>query len=343
MNISCPVSNEVKKTRFSFYTRDEILKLSVKQVTNAIQFDALSRANPNGLYDAAFGPTDPSYLCDTCHLTYAYCPGHFGHIDLSVVCFNPLSFKLLVKLLQSTCLYCHHFRSSRASLKLIQSKLILLDAGLIVEAANLDSFTKSKSTKSTRKATANLSLIDDMAIESGNEDEDEEDEGPDQDYLSKLSSYVNDCLSTRPTFKQKTTLATESIRQAEKQFYSSIPSKSCANCRGQSPKFRVEGMIKIFQKQLTQKEAKSMLDKNLELKKLKCHDEIVQECDSDSARYLPSIEVYEHLSLLWKNESDILDLLFSRASPDMFFIHGLLHFNTSSSGSSKQIPSFIKT
>ena len=40
---------------FSQYTEEELLKLSVKPVTNAVTFDVLGHPNYGGLHDPAFG------------------------------------------------------------------------------------------------------------------------------------------------------------------------------------------------------------------------------------------------------------------------------------------------
>lgn len=45
-----------------------------------------------GLYDARLGPSEEFAHCDTCGLSYAHCPGHYGHIALTVPVFNPLLF-----------------------------------------------------------------------------------------------------------------------------------------------------------------------------------------------------------------------------------------------------------
>jgi len=50
------------------------------------------------------------FRCSTCRRDYFSCPGHFGHIDLAVPVYNPLLFSSMYKLLQSTCMYCHHLR-----------------------------------------------------------------------------------------------------------------------------------------------------------------------------------------------------------------------------------------
>lgn len=51
-----PISHQVKGLYFTFYTPDEIRKLSVKKLTQPVTFDTLGIAQKNGLYDPALGP-----------------------------------------------------------------------------------------------------------------------------------------------------------------------------------------------------------------------------------------------------------------------------------------------
>lgn len=61
----------------------------------------------SGLYDPALGPMEQSQSCITCGLGYRDCPGHLGHIKLSVFVYHPLLFSHLFKLLRAKCMYCH--------------------------------------------------------------------------------------------------------------------------------------------------------------------------------------------------------------------------------------------
>lgn len=69
--------------------------------------------------------------CTTCSLDYFKCPGHFGHIELSSICFNPITFKLMYKLLNSLCYYCHRFRTSKIQIHHYSAKITLIRAGLL--------------------------------------------------------------------------------------------------------------------------------------------------------------------------------------------------------------------
>lgn len=64
----------------------------MKKVESPIIFDNLKNAVKGGLYDPAFGPMDAKEKCSTCGLNHFECPGHFGHIEVSVPLYNPLVF-----------------------------------------------------------------------------------------------------------------------------------------------------------------------------------------------------------------------------------------------------------
>jgi DNA-directed RNA polymerase I subunit RPA1 len=53
---------------FSYYKSKEIRDISVKEITNPVAFDQLSRPLNNGLYDPAMGvsPYDKISRCVTC-------------------------------------------------------------------------------------------------------------------------------------------------------------------------------------------------------------------------------------------------------------------------------------
>ena len=80
---------------FSVFTTEEILKLSVKELTNPQSFDQIGHPTIGGLYDPALGPTELFNQCKTCGLAQQTCPGHMGHIKLPFVVFNPVLFKIL--------------------------------------------------------------------------------------------------------------------------------------------------------------------------------------------------------------------------------------------------------
>ena len=72
--------------------------------------------------------------CETCHLSYFACPGHFGHIELPYPVFHPLFMTTVYRLLQNTCLFCHHFKMPEIMVQQYIARIRLLNAGLIKES-----------------------------------------------------------------------------------------------------------------------------------------------------------------------------------------------------------------
>ncbi len=54
------IYKSVQSVAFSFFSEDEIRRLSVKRISSPGSFDQLGQPVPGGLYDPAMGPTDRS-------------------------------------------------------------------------------------------------------------------------------------------------------------------------------------------------------------------------------------------------------------------------------------------
>lgn len=109
MDISKPVGSEITSVDFGVMTAQDIRNFSAMQITNPTVLDNLGHPISGGLYDLALGAFLRN-LCATCGLDEKFCPGHQGHIELPVPCYNPLFFSQLYIYLRSSCLYCHGFR-----------------------------------------------------------------------------------------------------------------------------------------------------------------------------------------------------------------------------------------
>ena len=130
-------------TSFSFFTDDEVRRMSVCRITNPVTFDQFNHPTSNGLYDRLMGPTEFGVLCGSCGLNINECPGHIGHIDLSVPLYNPTLFPLLFRLLRLKCYSCHQFRAPQRLSQILKAKLMLLDCGKIVDVLELDDKLRS--------------------------------------------------------------------------------------------------------------------------------------------------------------------------------------------------------
>jgi DNA-directed RNA polymerase I subunit RPA1 len=112
--------------------------MSVCRITNPVTFDQFNHPTTNGLYDRSMGPTEFNVNCGSCFLNMNECPGHIGHIELSVPLYNPTLFPLLFRLLRLKCYACHRFRAPQRMSQILKAKLMLLDCGRIVDVLELD-------------------------------------------------------------------------------------------------------------------------------------------------------------------------------------------------------------
>ena len=128
------VGSQITGTWFGFYTREEIIKLSVKQVTSPISIDELGTYLKDGLYDPAFGPQNAWDMCESCGLSYEFCPGHPGHIELAVPVYHPILFNIFYKLLRSICFHCHRLRMPEDQIRSYTVRFKLLSLGKLKEA-----------------------------------------------------------------------------------------------------------------------------------------------------------------------------------------------------------------
>jgi DNA-directed RNA polymerase beta' subunit len=91
---------EITEVRFGVYSAEEILKMSVSELTST------KRVGRNSVYDPRMGPTNSDY-CETCGSDPLECPGHFGHITLNVPVVHPLFRKTVVSILKCICIDCN--------------------------------------------------------------------------------------------------------------------------------------------------------------------------------------------------------------------------------------------
>lgn len=126
---------------FSMFTREELLQLSVKKITTSLTFSEFGYPLPNSLYDPALGPlNEKSEPCSTCFKNVYSCPGHFGHIELPVVCINPLFYQKLEAIIKLSCMSCSMLQINSNIKQVFVLQMKLLEAGFIIEAQELGNF-----------------------------------------------------------------------------------------------------------------------------------------------------------------------------------------------------------
>ena len=238
------VTKEVVSTSFSFYDAEEARRISVKRISNPVLFDALNNPVQDGLYDPALGPIDAHGSCATCRLGAMHCPGHFGHIELAVPVYNPLTFSTVVRLLRSMCLHCGHFKMAADRVARFAERLRLIREGDLQAAASISLGGVSKATR-----------------EELNEIEREVDEGTGVDDMdvSAVSRVVPE-IHRRARFGARgeprvrwTAHANAEARDLLKLFLGSVP-VHCENCGCANPKIAPEGANKIYRAGLNGKQ-----------------------------------------------------------------------------------------
>eukprot|EP01088_Endostelium_zonatum_P006247 TRINITY_DN18354_c0_g1_i1.p1 TRINITY_DN18354_c0_g1~~TRINITY_DN18354_c0_g1_i1.p1 ORF type:complete len:1704 (-),score=470.71 TRINITY_DN18354_c0_g1_i1:9-5120(-) len=134
---------------FGVYSPEEIRKLSVLNITEAISFDLTGAPTKGGLYDPKMGPFGQFIPCETCGLVGFKCPGHLGHIELVLPVYNPLYFHTLVRLLKVQCFNCHKFRVNREVIKACIKVMIKLDQDKPIDA--MEVYTKAANMRYCKK------------------------------------------------------------------------------------------------------------------------------------------------------------------------------------------------
>ena len=269
MDIAKPVGSEITAVDFSTLSSKEIRALSTKQITNPTVLDNLGHPISGGLYDLSLGAFLRN-LCTTCGLDEKFCPGHLGHIELPVPCYNPLFFNQMYIYLRSSCLYCHHFRLKSIEVHRYAMKLKLLQYGLINETYQLDEITTEE-----LEAYAHQ-----LAFGEGNNGKTEEGEdgemheivdaaansSPDmENVLKKLqkrrAEFVNSCIAKAiadgRTNKSGTfsAVVNDERKRLINEFHKKLLTRQkCDNCSMYSPKFRKDGFTKIFETALAEKQ-----------------------------------------------------------------------------------------
>ena len=216
----------------------QIRKISVQQVVSPIIFDNVKNPIKGGLYDPALGPLDNKDRCATCGLTAFECPGHFGHIELSVPLYNPLVFITLYKILRCTCLHCFKFRMSGAEVEKFRRRLQLLSQNRLIEASALSVTT------STAAKKAGGGLIDDAMHLN---DVDLGEAGNALEYDLAASTKEGTSKGHRASSGSLTAQTLEATIDAIGEFFKKQPAAGkCQNCGAHNPTIKREGYSKLF-------------------------------------------------------------------------------------------------
>lgn len=364
MDIASPVGSRINSVEFGFLQGPEIKKLSVKQVVSPEVFDNLGHPVSGGLYDLSLGAFS-RHLCQTCGLDDKRCMGHVGHIHLPVPAYNPMFFPHMYMLLRSSCLYCHRFKIGSIDRHLFICKLRLLQYGLILEASQVADVGAGKSTASNGSSNGS------------NEKEEEDDEmDVEEPELTKAAKQSKDEVArsiydAREKFVQAKIreaidsgfsstegVVTPTLNEERKHVLSELHAKMlsrprCENCGMYSPKFRKDGLTKIFETGLSEKQLRHNKTKGHErpimLVEQKVRDSELQKSYSAADaveepmpvmadvrlksqhgnRFINSIEVCNTMRSVFRHEQPLAKVMFHATpyngyvSADMFFANDI--------------------
>lgn len=107
------IIKEIESLHFGVYSAQEIKNMSVVEVNTA------KLSGPGSVYDDRMGKSKSSSgKCESCKKIGKYCPGHFGHIELSEQIYNPLFYKMILLFLKCVCLFCNQFLVNENRIKI---------------------------------------------------------------------------------------------------------------------------------------------------------------------------------------------------------------------------------
>ena len=318
MDIDTPIGCDVSHVSFSFITTEDVKRLSVKALNNPITFDPITNyPSGGGLYDPVLGAFDKHESCATCKLDSFSCPGHFGHIELSVPVYHPLLFKQLYNLLRSTCFCCHSLKMKFAKSYRYMARLHLARAGLFFESIELGDtdvreMDLGDALGGEEANIASTAGLDDANIKTL------------IDHFCNQAFKKHDLDPKKIKYQKPSTMTHDYIRNLIKEILSvACNTKMCENCGAKSPTLRKETNSKIFMNPLSGRdkarmEAKGLLEKNV----YGAHDihedediDIDEQLEDEAAKksksiFMTPMEVRQHMKLMWDKENAFMDHLF---------------------------------
>lgn len=165
----------------------------------------------------------------------------------------------MMVLLKATCVYCHHFRLKSTEVHRYACKLKLLSLGLVLEAQVVDEVGRDPSTIFKK---ANGDVEEDDAS-----DDMMDDETMVERLIKKREKFVRDALRRAAAtnyVEGKDATAAEERREIVGQCIRALGArKRCDNCGAISPSFKPEENAKVFERALSDKDAKYMAGRGM--------------------------------------------------------------------------------
>ncbi|KRX27038.1 DNA-directed RNA polymerase I subunit RPA1 [Trichinella nelsoni] len=294
--------NTLNSAGFDILTPEEVLEISVKEITVPNAFDALYHPIAGGLCDPAFGPVDYMEYCATCSFTGAQCPGHYGHIRLPLPMFNPLLFDITYQLIRGTCFVCHRLfvADNEVALKIFFAQMEALDEGNLALASEIADIST--------EVFSELCVSDSPNLKNLNNSENSV-------KKNMLKERLEELKKNRKTNSKGNLEITKNVSQVRRELISEFCTnflyrriKQCPSCTSQVTGIRNIGKRAVI---LTLPSKKGML-KNKSNDSLKNNNKYAH----GNQRYVSAAEVCSHLQMVWKNGGEnILSSVFPMFKP----------------------------
>ena len=97
---------KIAKIKFGVLSPQIIRSMSVVEVTNEAYRDEVGAPTVGGLLDPRFGAPEPGSYCPVCGNDRDHCPGHFGHVELSLPVVHVLFADHIYNALRAACHNC---------------------------------------------------------------------------------------------------------------------------------------------------------------------------------------------------------------------------------------------
>ena len=328
------VRSEVTEVRFGLYSEEEIKALSVCLITSPIALDKSGTCIKNGLYDLRLGPRDQqSHPCVTCGQIYLHCPGHCGHIELTVPVYHPLHFASLYMLLRAKCSVCHALRMSKTRVRHILLKLKLLEMNDTEGASQLDAMVIPPTV--TKEEDSQAGHASDLAMKlTAIEDR------YNAFKKASLRGHGHGVVKDQRAYQMQKELIASFVKSA-------AAVRKCEGCGASSASLRKDGYSKIYQKPLPKRQQLAMTSLRVKARsaletiesreegggsRREDSDEEEEEEEggingdgeeedanedggaaSAGDKYLAPLEVEAQMELLWEKSGDILAFIWDRA------------------------------
>ncbi len=108
----------INGVQFGIFSPDDIRNGSACEILVPDTYDG-TEPKANGLFDPRMGVIDEGRRCLTCEQKSDLCPGHFGHIELPLPCFNIEFLDKVIKILRCVCFRCSNLLVNKSDAQVL--------------------------------------------------------------------------------------------------------------------------------------------------------------------------------------------------------------------------------